>query len=143
MKLQAGSLMLEDQDLYFGNSRPTIKITPKEARLLALLMQSPGQVVSRAKIMKEVWHTDYLGDTRTLDVHICWLRQKIEENCVCLNLSSPVVAKGTNSAFRGPYQKLFLWQAPIIRNGHRTDRNSSTTLYTTVKSTPQALTKGQ
>jgi DNA-binding response OmpR family regulator len=30
--------------------------------------------------MQEVWNTEYLGDTRTLDVHICWLRQKIEDN---------------------------------------------------------------
>ena len=70
MKLQAGSFTLEDQNLYLDNGKPPIKFTPKEARLLAVLMQSPGQVVSRAKIMKEVWQTDYLGDTRTLDVQI-------------------------------------------------------------------------
>jgi len=35
-------------------------------------------VVSRKTLMKHVWETDYLGDTRTLDVHICWLRQKVE-----------------------------------------------------------------
>lgn len=80
MKLQAGSFTLENRYLYLGNGQPPIKFTPKEARLLALLMQSSGQVVSRAKIMKEVWQTDYLGDTRTLDVHICSLRQKIEED---------------------------------------------------------------
>ena len=80
MKLQAGSLTLENQWLYLGNGRPPIKITPKEARLMAVLMQSPGPVVSRAKIMKEVWRTDYLGDTRTLDVHVCWLRQKLEDD---------------------------------------------------------------
>jgi DNA-binding response OmpR family regulator len=78
MKLQAGSLTLEGHRLYLGNGQPLIKITPKEAHLLALLMQSPGQPVSRAKIMREVWQTDYLGDTRTLDVHICLLRQKLE-----------------------------------------------------------------
>jgi len=80
MKLQAGSLTLENRNLYLGNGRPPIKFTPKEAHLLALLMQCPGQVVSRAKIMKEVWQTDYPGDTRTLDVHICWLRQKLEDD---------------------------------------------------------------
>jgi DNA-binding response OmpR family regulator len=36
--------------------------------------------VSRSELMQEVWNTEYLGDTRTLDVHICWLRQKIEDN---------------------------------------------------------------
>jgi DNA-binding response OmpR family regulator len=80
MKLKAGSLTLEGHRLYFGNGRPLVKITPIEAHLLALLMQSPGQVVSRAMIMREVWQTDYLGDTRTLDVHICSLRQKLEDD---------------------------------------------------------------
>ena len=80
MKLQTGSLTLENLWLYFGDGRPPAKLTPKEAHLLALLMQSPGQAVSRAKIMSEVWQTGYLGDTRTLDVHICWLRQKLEDD---------------------------------------------------------------
>ena len=57
-----------------------IHLTPKETKLLALLMQNEGRVVSRNELMEEVWETEYIGDTRTLDVHICWLRQKIEEN---------------------------------------------------------------
>ena len=80
MKLQSGSLRLEGLRLFFGDGTTPIKFRPKEARLLAILMQHPGRVVSRAKIMKEVWHTDYLGDTRTLDVHICSLRHKLEED---------------------------------------------------------------
>ncbi len=52
----------------------------KEFELLALLMANVGQVVSRAEIFDKVWGTDWLGDTRTLDVHIRWLREKIEEN---------------------------------------------------------------
>lgn len=51
-----------------------------EARLLATLLRYPNQVVSRATLMREVWDTDYLADTRTLDVHVSWLRRKIEEN---------------------------------------------------------------
>ena len=78
MRIQAGLLRLEGRRLYLGNGAPPVEFTPKEAHLLAILMQHPGQVVSRARIMKEVWQTDYLGDTRTLDVHICWLRQKLE-----------------------------------------------------------------
>ncbi len=80
MKLKVGSLRLEDRYLYLDNDQSPIKLTPREARLLAILMQHPGQVVKRATLMKEVWQTDYLGDTRTLDVHICWLRQKLEED---------------------------------------------------------------
>jgi len=55
-----------------------IHLTPKECKVLALLIQNAGQVVSRKNLMEHVWETDYLGDTRTLDVHICWLRQKLE-----------------------------------------------------------------
>ncbi|OQY47754.1 MAG: hypothetical protein B6242_04275 [Anaerolineaceae bacterium 4572_78] len=57
-----------------------IHLTPKECRLLALLIQNAGTVVSRRTFMKKVWNTDYIGDTRTLDVHICWLRQKVEDD---------------------------------------------------------------
>ena len=57
-----------------------IHLTPKECKLLALLIQNAGRVVTRKQLMKHVWDTEYLGDTRTLDVHICWLRQKVEEN---------------------------------------------------------------
>lgn len=54
------------------------RLTPIECDLLHLLMGQAGQVVSRADIMAEVWQTDYLGDTRTLDVYVCRLRKKIE-----------------------------------------------------------------
>ena len=52
----------------------------KEFELLSLLTQNIGQVVTRATIFDEVWGTDWLGDTRTLDVHIRWLREKIEDD---------------------------------------------------------------
>lgn len=56
------------------------KLTPKETLLLQLLMQRAGRLVSRKEIMKHVWSTEYLGDTRTIDVHIRWLRRKIESH---------------------------------------------------------------
>ena len=55
-------------------------LTPKQFKLLHLLLENPDQVLSRKTIMQQVWETDYLGDTRTLDVHIRWLREKIEDN---------------------------------------------------------------
>lgn len=51
----------------------------KEFELLSLLIGKAGQVVSRPMLFDTVWGTDWLGDTRTLDVHIRWLREKIEE----------------------------------------------------------------
>jgi DNA-binding response OmpR family regulator len=58
----------------------TYSLTPKEFKLLYLLVNNHDQVLSRKTIMLEVWETEYLGDTRTLDVHIRWIREKIEDN---------------------------------------------------------------
>ncbi|MBV7328928.1 response regulator transcription factor [Chloroflexi bacterium TSY] len=52
----------------------------KEFELLALLMNRAGEAITRADIFDRVWGTDWIGDTRTLDVHIRWLREKIEDN---------------------------------------------------------------
>lgn len=57
----------------------TYSLTPKEFKLLHLLLAHPNEVLSRKTIMRTVWETDYMGDTRTLDVHIRWLREKIED----------------------------------------------------------------
>jgi DNA-binding response OmpR family regulator len=53
-------------------------LTPKQCALLHYLMLHVGEVVGRAAIMAAIWETDYIGDTRTLDVHIRWLRECIE-----------------------------------------------------------------
>ncbi|MFK7803841.1 MAG: response regulator transcription factor [Anaerolineae bacterium] len=58
----------------------TLNLRYKEFELLTLLMNKKGQVVDRAEIFDQVWGTDWLGDTRTLDVHIRWLREKIEDD---------------------------------------------------------------
>ena len=55
-------------------------LTPMECRLLKTFMTYPGKVLSRKLLMRKVWRTDYMGDTRTLEVHICWLRRKIEKD---------------------------------------------------------------
>jgi len=52
----------------------------KEFDILALLLSRPGEVISRAEFFDQVWGTDWLGDTRSLDVHIRWLREKIEDD---------------------------------------------------------------
>lgn len=55
-------------------------LTKKEFEVLRYLAQKPGQVVSRATLIKEVWKYDYLGDIRTVDVTIRRIREKIEKN---------------------------------------------------------------
>ena len=56
------------------------QLTPKVAVLLEFFFRRPGQVVERKTLMEQVWNTAYMGDTRTLDVHIRWIREAIEEN---------------------------------------------------------------
>lgn len=53
-------------------------MTPKQCALLNMLLQNHNSVVTRAEIMEEIWETSYMEDTRTLDVHIRWLREKLE-----------------------------------------------------------------
>jgi two-component system response regulator RegX3 len=57
-----------------------LQLRYKEFELLSLLMSSAGQVVTRAEIFDKVWGTEWLGDMRTLDVHIRWLREKLEDD---------------------------------------------------------------
>lgn len=54
------------------------RLTPRLITLLHILMDKHGEVVERESLFKKVWETNYTGDTRTLDVHISWLRRAIE-----------------------------------------------------------------
>ncbi len=57
-----------------------LALTPKEFDLLVFLSRNKGFVFSRDKLLEKVWGYDFAGDTRTVDVHIRWLREKIEDN---------------------------------------------------------------
>jgi DNA-binding response OmpR family regulator len=57
-----------------------LTLTPKEFELLAFLLRYKGQVFGREQLMEKVWGYTFDGSKRTVDVHIRWLRQKIEEN---------------------------------------------------------------
>ena len=56
----------------------SLDLTPKEFDLLAFLARNKGFVFSREQLLEKVWGYDYAGDTRTIDVHVRWLRRKIE-----------------------------------------------------------------
>jgi DNA-binding response OmpR family regulator len=57
-----------------------IELTPKEFDLLHLLMSHPGRAFSREYLLENLWGYEFFGDTRTVDVHVRRLRQKIEDN---------------------------------------------------------------
>lgn len=71
LDLEAHTVMLDGAD---------ITLRQKEFDILALLMANMGKVVTRERLFDEVWGTDWLGDTRTLDVHMSWLRAKLESD---------------------------------------------------------------
>jgi DNA-binding response OmpR family regulator len=57
-----------------------IQLKPQEYELLAFFAQHKGQMLSREFILERVWGWDFIGDSRTVDVHVRWLRQKIEQD---------------------------------------------------------------
>ena len=57
-----------------------VNLSPKEYRLLELFMHNPRRVWSRDKLLEQIWGFDYFGDSKTVDVHIRWLREKLETN---------------------------------------------------------------
>ena len=58
----------------------SLSLKPKEYELIMFMAQHKGQVLSREHILERVWGWDYIGDSRTVDVHVRWLREKIEED---------------------------------------------------------------
>lgn len=78
-------LQLRDVSLYPQECRVTVRgeevnLSPKEFRLLELFMSYPRRVWSRDQLIDQVWGPDFLGDTKTVDVHIRWLREKLEKD---------------------------------------------------------------
>ncbi len=57
-----------------------VELSPKEFRLLELFMRNPRRVWSRDQLLERVWGPDFMGDSKTVDVHIRWLREKLEPN---------------------------------------------------------------
>ncbi|MBC7475455.1 MAG: response regulator [Candidatus Sericytochromatia bacterium] len=75
----------EDLSMNLTEHKVTVKgklveLSPKEFKILAMLMSSPNKVFSREDLLEQVWGLDFYGDTKTVDVHIRWLREKIESD---------------------------------------------------------------
>lgn len=61
-------------------NQQVVALKPKEFELLMFIARHRGQVLSRETILQEVWGWNYFGDSRTVDVHMRWLREKIEDD---------------------------------------------------------------
>lgn len=82
---QTPMLQIRDVILYPQECRVMVRgkevnLSPKEFRLLELFMSYPRRVWSREQLIDQVWGPDFLGDTKTVDVHIRWLREKLEQD---------------------------------------------------------------
>ena len=75
--LSVGEITLNDKEHLVTVNGEKLMLTFKEFEILKLFMQSPGIVFSRDKLLSEVWGVDYLGESRTVDMHIKTLRQKL------------------------------------------------------------------
>ena len=75
--LTVGEIALSDKEHLVTVNGKKVALTFKEFEILKLFMQSPGIVFSRDKLLSEVWGVDYLGESRTVDMHIKTLRQKL------------------------------------------------------------------
>ena len=78
--LQFGNLAIDQRKHQVSLDDAILKLKPKEFDLLLYLCQNAGKVLTRDLILEEVWGWDFSGGTRTVDVHIRWLREKIEED---------------------------------------------------------------
>jgi DNA-binding response OmpR family regulator len=78
--LQIGALRLDPASRTVTKDGDPIVLAAREFDLLHLLMANAGEVLRRERIMDEVWDPHWFGPTKTLDVHISWLRKKTEDD---------------------------------------------------------------
>ena len=88
----AGHRLLRD-----GEALP---IKPKAFELLAFLLRNPGQAFTRDQLLEHVWGYDYAGETRTVDVHVHWLRSTLEDDMASPKFIHTV--RGVGYVFRRP-----------------------------------------
>jgi DNA-binding response OmpR family regulator len=77
--VEAGGVRLDASARRAWRGERELELSPKEFDLLALLVSEAGRVVTRERIMDEVWDPNWFGTTKTLDMHVSWLRRKLGE----------------------------------------------------------------
>ena len=76
--IHAGPIRLDMERRTVKCAGKQARLTPRLVRLLKILIDHRGEVIERKTLFSQVWETDYTDDTRTLDVHVSWLRRAIE-----------------------------------------------------------------
>ncbi|HWQ04770.1 MAG TPA: response regulator transcription factor [Longilinea sp.] len=78
--IRTGPISLDVEQRWVRCNGRQASLTPRLVNLLKTLMEQRGIVIEREKLFSLVWETNYTGDTRTLDVHVSWLRQAVEDD---------------------------------------------------------------
>ncbi len=78
--IQVGAIRLSPRAQIVEAYGRETRLTARTASLLQLFLKHPGETLDRVFLMRQIWDTDYMGDTRTLDVHIRWVREAVERD---------------------------------------------------------------
>lgn len=78
LKFRDLQLYVQEHRIFVGDQE--LSLPPKEFRLLEVFMRSPKQVFSREQLLHRIWGVDYTSETKTVDVHVRWLREKLERD---------------------------------------------------------------
>jgi DNA-binding response OmpR family regulator len=97
--LTAGDLTIDLRRHEAARDGKRIALKPKEYELLVFLLRNRGRAFTRDQILNQIWGYDFVGDTRTVDVHMRWLRQKIEEDPA--NPTRLITMRGVGYRFDG------------------------------------------
>ena len=98
--LQVGAIQLYRQQCKVTRAGEAVLLTPREFRLLEYLMLHPGRAFSRDQLIEQVWGPDYNGDNKSVDVHVLWLRRKLQ--LVAPNPELIVTLRGLGYRLDGP-----------------------------------------
>ncbi|HTI13047.1 MAG TPA: response regulator transcription factor [Dictyobacter sp.] len=98
-ELIAGPLKIDQAGRRINCRGQDLELQPKQFDLLTYLVRNRGTVLTRDQLLHNVWGYDYAGDTRTVDVHVRWLREKLEEDPANPKLIQTV--RGVGYVFRG------------------------------------------
>ena len=98
--IEVGAIRLDAASRSVSRAGQPVELAAREFDLLHMLMRHAGQVVRREEIMDEVWDEHWFGSTKTLDVHVSWLRKKIEDDPSAPRYITTV--RGVGFRFAGP-----------------------------------------
>ena len=97
--LRTGDLQVDLRRMEASKGDNALLLKPKELDLLTFFLRNRGRAFTRDQLLNQVWGYDFVGDTRTVDVHIRWLRQKIED--VPARPSRLITVRGVGYRFEG------------------------------------------